>query len=105
MEGKAPLICSQIHFDKISSCCYAELFSIFMLPKSLCSWIDATFRKFLWGFNGSKKHNLTPLAWAKVWTPKNMGGLGIRAMMSQNKALAKLGWKSLEDLLWVNALK
>lgn len=81
---------------------------IFLLPKSLCRGIDASIRKFWWGFNPSKRHNLTLLAWNKISSPKSVGGLGICTMEYQNSfsLLSKLGWKILnqDHLLWVKAL-
>jgi hypothetical protein len=42
------------------------------------------------------------LAWNKVYTPKIMGGVGIRTMHSQNKALLeKLEMKSTEGRRFV----
>jgi hypothetical protein len=72
--------------------------SIFLLPKSFCQQIDSILRSFWWGFKEDKKYNyFIPLAWNRICTPKYMGGLWIRFMASQNKALlAKFGMEIVE---------
>jgi hypothetical protein len=80
--------------------------SLFKFPRGLCKDLDSASRKFWWGFNDSKSHNLSLLAWSKICSPTSLGGLGIRLMSNHNSALlAKLGWKILnrENLLWIRA--
>jgi hypothetical protein len=82
--------------------------SLFLFPKSFCLDLDSILRKFWWDFPQEKKKNLTLLPWKSICTPKYVGGLGIRTMELQNRALlSKLGWQihSNQDLLWVRALK
>ncbi|XP_059451121.1 uncharacterized protein LOC132181912 [Corylus avellana] len=70
------------------------IMSLFLLPKSLCSNINAGLRKFWWGFPQDKKHNLSFLSWENICKPKVLGGLGIRSMeFLNNSLLARLGWK------------
>jgi hypothetical protein len=79
--------------------------STFLILKILCKDIDS--EKFWWGFDPTKKHNLTLLTWNRICSTKTLGGLGIWSMEFQNSSLlAKLGWKLLtkENLLWVEAL-
>jgi hypothetical protein len=55
-----------------------------------------------------KKINLTNLAWSRICSPKWIGDLGIRSMISQNMALlAKLEWRILrnDDAPWITCLK
>lgn len=82
--------------------------SLFLLPKSLCSGINAGMRKFWWGFPQDKKHNISFLSWNSICQPKALGGLGIHSLkFLNNSLLARLGWKMTtnQPLLWVDALR
>jgi hypothetical protein len=84
------------------------IMSIFLLPKSLCTAINTTLRKFWWGFPQDKKHNLSLLSCESICQPKALGGLGLRSMKFLNHSLlARLGWKmtSNQPLLWVDVLR
>lgn len=84
---KAKLLSQEAKTTLIKSVDYSiPSFSMYIivLPKSLCRGIDASIRKFWWGFNPSKRHNLTLLAWNKICSPKSVGGLGICTMEYQN---------------------
>ena len=82
--------------------------SSFMLPASVCSNLDRTFKNFVWGFPPSKARNLSLKSWDSICLPKVVGGLGLRRAKEVNLALiAKLGWKlhSSSDCLWVSQLR
>lgn len=55
--------------------------SVFIIPKSIIGQINRLLRNFLWN-GGTPK-----VSWAKVCTPKNQGGLGIRNLDLWNVAL------------------
>jgi hypothetical protein len=81
--------------------------SSFLIPKSICSHLDRTFKNFWWGFPSSKSRNLSLKSWNSLCIPKALGGLGLRKMKDVNLALiAKLGWKLLTgaNTLWVSQL-
>jgi hypothetical protein len=82
--------------------------SSFLIPMSLCSSLDRSFKNFWWGFPPSNSRKLTLKAWDSICLPKDLGGLGIRKMREVNLALlAKLGWKLLcnTDSMWVAQLR
>ena len=77
------------------------------LPKSICTKIDSSIRKFIWGCLDSGKIH-PPISWSKVCKPKQVGGLGIRKAFDFNKALlSKLGWMIIteNDSEWIKLLK
>ena len=79
----------------------------FLLPRSICSQLDRSFKNFWWGFPSSKTRNLTLKSWNSFYIPKALGGLGFRRMKDVNIAfMAKLGWKLLTgaDCVWVSQL-
>ncbi|GAV79285.1 hypothetical protein CFOL_v3_22750, partial [Cephalotus follicularis] len=60
--------------------------STFLLPISLIKECERIVKRFLWtGSNNSVKQSL--VKWAKVCTPYQEGGLGIKSMKIWNKAL------------------
>jgi hypothetical protein len=68
----------------------------FLLPNSICSQLDKVFKNFWWGFPASKTRNLSLKSWNSIYTPKILGGLGLRKIKEVNLALiSKLGWKLL----------
>jgi hypothetical protein len=82
--------------------------SSFLIPMSLCSSLDRSFKNFWWGFPSSNSRKLTLKAWDSICLPKDLGGLSIRKMREVNLALfAKLGWKLLcnTDSMWVAQLR
>ncbi|KAJ4776087.1 RNA-directed DNA polymerase (reverse transcriptase)-related family protein [Rhynchospora pubera] len=63
--------------------------SCFSLPKWLIKKIDGLCRRFLW----STPTGGIPLKnWASVCLPKNLGGLGLKDLVLQNKALLLRWW-------------
>lgn len=54
--------------------------SVFMLPNYVCSASDKMIKDFWWGFDARRNHHLTIQAWSSIFTPKTMGGLGLRRM-------------------------
>jgi hypothetical protein len=81
--------------------------SSFLIPKSICSHLDRSFKNLWWGFSSSKSRNLSLKSWNSLCIPKALGGLGLRKMKDVNLALlAKLGWKLLTgaNTLWVSQL-
>ncbi|XP_061342522.1 uncharacterized protein LOC133288718 [Gastrolobium bilobum] len=74
-----------------------------LLPTSVCDEIEQLQRNFIWGNN--KAHLV---AWDTMYKPKEMGGLGIIRLRTQNEAyIHKLAWKILTDKeeLWVKILR
>jgi hypothetical protein len=71
--------------------------STFLLRKSIYNQLDKIFKKKnWWGFPFSKTRNFSLKSWNSIYTPKVLGGLGIRSMKEVNLALiSKLGWKLL----------
>lgn len=84
--------------------------STFILPKWLTKKIDKIRRKFLW--HGHKENQqqvgyMSLIAWDIVITPKNRGGLGVKNLITMNKALmAKLVWNFIQPKRqwWLNFL-
>ncbi|GMH30433.1 hypothetical protein Nepgr_032276 [Nepenthes gracilis] len=77
--------------------------SIFILPKSILKQIDCIKRRFLWNGSSEGKTN-AKVAWADICYPKSEGGLGLKNLQAQNKALiCKLLWRILSkdpDSAW-----
>ena len=60
--------------------------SLFTIPKAVAARLESIQRNFLW--RSSKESFIYPLmAWEKVCLPVEMGGLGIRSVVSFNQAL------------------
>ena len=60
--------------------------SLFTVPKTVAGRLERVQRNFLWG--SSKECFKYPLvAWEKVCLPLELGGLGIRKLVSFNQAL------------------
>jgi hypothetical protein len=82
--------------------------SSFLLPISVTSSLDRSFKKIWWGFPKNRSFNLSLKSWSSICLPKDEGGLGFRRMHDFNLALiAKLGWKLLSNskCLWVKQLQ
>ncbi|XP_074315124.1 uncharacterized protein LOC141651304 [Silene latifolia] len=95
---------SEIYFNGMASGATNGLHSywssIFLIPNGILNKIDAISRNYLWGGNESylKAPNIN---WNTCCTPKEEGGLGIKASKLWNKAL--LDWTSYEppsDCSW-----
>lgn len=64
-----------------------------LLPKHVCTRLDAITRDFIWGSNDSSRawHLIN---WKTIAQPKENGGLGIQCSRERNLALlTKLGWR------------
>ena len=74
-----------------------------LLPSSVCSIIDFTYRKFLWG--AVEKCKIHLCSWNQICKPKCGGRLGLRHASFSNLAfMSKFGWGLIcsEDLwAWV----
>ncbi|XP_074297740.1 uncharacterized protein LOC141628504 [Silene latifolia] len=77
--------------------------SIFLIPNGILNKIDAICRNYLWG--GKDSYVSAPnVKWENCCTPKEEGGLGLKATKTWNKAsLGKYVWwlASKKDHLWV----
>ncbi|GKA96279.1 RNA-directed DNA polymerase, eukaryota, reverse transcriptase zinc-binding domain protein [Tanacetum coccineum] len=82
-------------------------FSSYKAPKSVISELESLIRSFFWG--GSKKdRKIAWVAWEKVISPRDQGGLGIGSLRVSNLAmLAKWWWRFLneEDSLWCKVIR
>ncbi|KAL4626758.1 hypothetical protein ACB092_05G120500 [Castanea dentata] len=68
------------------SCLPTYFLSLFTIPKAVAARLENVQRKFLWGSSeGGFKYPL--VAWDKVCLPIEMGGLGLRKVVSFNQAL------------------
>jgi hypothetical protein len=94
-------------FKSVAATIPSYAMSSFLIPKSICSQLDRSFKNSWWGFRSSKSRNLSLKSWNSLCIPKALGGLGLRRMKDVNLALiAKLGWKLLTgaDSLWISQL-
>lgn len=95
--GRAQLVSSVIFGIR------AYWMSIFPLPSSVVDEIDKLCRQFLWGDKDGKR-KLRYMAWEKIYTPKNLGGLGFRNGALWNKATIGrfiLAIELKQDSLWL----
>lgn len=69
----------------------------FKLPISLCKKIQSLLTRFWWDDKPDKRKT-SWVAWTKLSTPKNAGGLGFRDIERCNDSLlAKLGWRIIQN--------
>lgn len=88
MAGKIILIKS------VLSAIPTYLMSIPQAPSQAIKKIKVSLKMFLWSDNLGGQTKIPLLAWDKICRPKEVGGVGIRDLVIQNKALgAKLIWK------------
>ena len=82
-------------------------FSSYKAPKSVISELESLRRSFFWG--GSKEdRKIAWVAWEKVVSPREQGGLGVGSLKVSNLAmLAKWWWRFLneEDSLWCKVIR
>lgn len=65
---------------------------MFILPKKVIKSVESLFRAFLWSGCELKKYG-AKVAWDKICSPKNEGGLGFKSLDVWNKsAIAKHVW-------------
>lgn len=83
------------------------MMSVFSIPKSVAKRLNGIMRNFLWrGTSQAKKYPL--VAWEKVCTEKDKGGLGIRDLITINDSLlCKWLWRySVEqNAMWRRLIK
>ena len=81
--------------------------SVFPIPKSIITRLDKIKRKFLWQGNSERK-GYTLVKWDIVIVGKKHGGLGIKNLLNQSKALMmKWLWKFNhgEQTYWKEVIK
>ncbi|GKA98386.1 cytochrome P450 [Tanacetum coccineum] len=77
-------------------------FSTFKAPKKIIYKLEGIRRRFFWGGSANEK-KISWIAWDKVTSPRNMGGLGIGRLKASNQSLlAKWWWRirNEEHALW-----
>ncbi|GJY17125.1 putative RNA-directed DNA polymerase, eukaryota, reverse transcriptase zinc-binding domain protein [Tanacetum coccineum] len=77
-------------------------FSTFKAPKKIICKLEGIRRRFFWGGSANEK-KISWIAWDKVTSPRNMGGLGIGSLKTSNQSLlAKWWWRirNEEHALW-----
>jgi hypothetical protein len=80
--------------------------SMHLLPKTILKRMDITRKRFFWQEGGVKrKYHL--VKWAKVTSPKQKGGLGIKDLRRMNLSLLCRWWWKLEyeEGLWQDIVK
>ncbi|XP_022014806.1 uncharacterized protein LOC110914313 [Helianthus annuus] len=81
-------------------------FSIYKAPVKVISDLEKIIKKFLWGGSG-EANKIHWVAWDRVASPKNVGGLGICKLSLINRSLlSKWGWryKTENKSLWVRTV-
>ncbi|KAJ9536688.1 hypothetical protein OSB04_un000161 [Centaurea solstitialis] len=79
---------------------------VFLIPSSIIHELEKMFRDFLWA-QGEDARGKCKVAWEKVCTPINCGGLGFKRLAIWNRALlTKHIWEILShrNSLWINFL-
>ncbi|KAF5773617.1 putative RNA-directed DNA polymerase [Helianthus annuus] len=81
-------------------------FSLYRAPAKVVKDLEALIRKFLWG-GSSEVKKVHWVAWDRVASPLDSGGLGLQRLSDVNVAfLSKWGWryKNEQDSLWVKVV-
>ena len=95
--GRVQLVVAVLHSIQAYWC------TIFVLPKKVLKEVDEILRRFIWTGTEMKKHG-AKVAWSEVCCPKNEGGLGIKCIVTWNKAcMMRHLWDVArkKDSLWV----
>ncbi|GKA35249.1 hypothetical protein Tco_0721740 [Tanacetum coccineum] len=84
-------------------------FSLFKAPKYVIDYMEKLRHNFFWG-GSSDSNKLAWIAWKKVCSSTNNGGLGIGSLQASNLTmLAKWRWRFHSDLdeyaLWKRVIK
>ncbi|CAJ2645555.1 unnamed protein product [Trifolium pratense] len=100
IAGRVQIVKSIIHGMLIYS------FMIYAWPISLLKDVDRWIRNFIWSGNVDQR-KLVNVAWDKVCTPTNEGGLGLRSLRHINEAAnLKLCWELFTSSNhWVSLLR
>ncbi|GKD87974.1 putative RNA-directed DNA polymerase, eukaryota, reverse transcriptase zinc-binding domain protein [Tanacetum coccineum] len=85
---------------------WVYFFSTFKAPKSIINKLECIRRKFFWG-GSLDSSKIAWIAWDKVISPLNKGGLGVGSLWVSNLGLiAKWWWRFLNerDSLWCKVI-
>ncbi|GAU16832.1 hypothetical protein TSUD_367790 [Trifolium subterraneum] len=80
--------------------------SVYSWPSSLIKDLERWMRNFIWSGDVNQR-KLVTMAWHRVYTPLNEGGLGIRSLSKLNEATnLKLCWELVQsNLQWAKFLR
>ncbi|KAG5596177.1 hypothetical protein H5410_037409 [Solanum commersonii] len=101
MGGRLPLINSVL--DALPT----YMMSLFPIPPGIINRLDSIKRKFLWQGNKDRK-DYHLVKWKAMTNEKKFGGLGIKTLKNQSKALRmRWSWKYSNEYrsLWVRVIK
>ncbi|GJR41057.1 RNA-directed DNA polymerase, eukaryota, reverse transcriptase zinc-binding domain protein [Tanacetum coccineum] len=82
-------------------------FSTFKEPKKVIHKLEGIRRRFFWGGN-SDVDKISWVAWDKVVSPRNKGGLGIGSLVASNNSLLTKWWwrfRNKGTSLWCNVIR
>ncbi|GJS46790.1 RNA-directed DNA polymerase, eukaryota, reverse transcriptase zinc-binding domain protein [Tanacetum coccineum] len=82
-------------------------FSTFKEPKKVIHKLEGIRRRFFWGGN-SDVDKISWVAWDKVVSPRNKGGLGIGSLVASNNSLLIKWWWHFRNegtSLWCNVIR
>ncbi|GKD86312.1 putative RNA-directed DNA polymerase, partial [Tanacetum coccineum] len=76
-------------------------FSTFKAPKKIICKLEGIRRRFFWGGSANEK-KISWIAWDKVTSLRNMGGIGIGSLKASNQSLLAKWWRipNEEHALW-----
>ncbi|GJY89743.1 hypothetical protein Tco_0504939 [Tanacetum coccineum] len=81
-------------------------FSVFKAPKKIIKQLESIHRKFFWGGN-SDDNKISWIAWDKVISPRQKGGLGIGSLLANNQSMLSKWWwrfRTEENALWYKVI-